>query len=1080
MAFRMREKAMSLKQKMSRWHSRTKRRQSLIVFLITVFSVCIVASLVFSQANRPQESPSKLKRHILPLRVEERTDGTHVSIVSDAPLTDYSSSRSGDRYYVVIPQADASSLHTVRGRNFEGVQAQQRGGDVVLMFHIPPGASARINQRFNRLDVVINSSLGAIVTQTPARDKSASANANSRSTNADKNQTPNKTEIGNTASRLTVSPPNASQSNGATETTKDRTKSATQNPSVALPTINSPNPLVNSTPQTANSSPAPSASPASPDATIANNSDELTIPQSATPMPAQTVPVAATSNGIGSFVQRNWLWLLIALFLLAVIALLLFWRNLFASGARVDGRNQRNQRRKSKNNWQPRMNEKTSGSVKASGNNRSVSVEQKRTNAPASSSVAANSPLADKHESAMSPKENIFWQPNVFAAAQPLNPEMPPQTPAEPEAAHRLNENQSSENHSVESGTDVFSAAVSPIILENAPPSGDPFAAHEAKISSVAMNETPPAAHSDDEFDFTAFLTPDAPATAMTFAPETEALTESPADMEIAEDEPRIPIIAVPHIIVTRGDFSSRKKPREIEWAEWHANDAQAWDLNDRSPDSFEQTPSHEDVQSWELNKTENGAYVLFEDAPREETQQHNETNFTEDFPALHIGDATEFDDAQVITSSPIHPVTTSNATHAPTESHAQIEVPVPIQDRASAELETSVALSAFEILSNGVKPPAVPSVEAAQPVETITPIEATTSLTAPQPTETAQAAEAASDPFAFAEPIGFEVLKREHRLRQRETTPADIAPTSVQPNSPVSSPSIISPASTPSVSALPVASVTNGFTANHVADASDAASVPNTGQYQPSEEQTVSAGSDVKGLALREERAIEAHSNANADAVKEIQPHESFSNSTTPTQMNNDSAQATYAPNNAAARAAYVAQLASLQTDEALKEICAAFDDTAVEVRVAAARALNRLNADRTDSFTRALREATPERRRKIGAAIAESGLADEAIRRLHGVGREETYDAFSLLFLMAKAGELAPLVTAVETHHEREARLSVIKLLALSGQQDALPALRRLAVRSSLPVDIRSAVMEAIFQIGASHVAMGASHVA
>jgi len=40
---------------------------------------------------------------------------------------------------------------------------------------------------------------------------------------------------------------------------------------------------------------------------------------------------------------------------------------------------------------------------------------------------------------------------------------------------------------------------------------------------------------------------------------------------------------------------------------------------------------------------------------------------------------------------------------------------------------------------------------------------------------------------------------------------------------------------------------------------------------------------------------------------------------------------------------------------------------------------------------------------------------------------------------------------------------RLAVVKLLALSGQPDILPAFRRMAVRGSLPAEVRSAVMEA-----------------
>jgi hypothetical protein len=167
------------------------------------------------------------------------------------------------------------------------------------------------------------------------------------------------------------------------------------------------------------------------------------------------------------------------------------------------------------------------------------------------------------------------------------------------------------------------------------------------------------------------------------------------------------------------------------------------------------------------------------------------------------------------------------------------------------------------------------------------------------------------------------------------------------------------------------------------------------------------------------------------------------------------------------AERAAAVSDLPRLGGEEAFRQVSAAFDDQSVEVRNAAARAMFELQEDRAAAFTRALREATPERRRKIGAAIASAGLANEAIRNLTGESRDKTYDAFSLLFLMSKAGETQPLMRAIEEHSNIEVRLAVVKLLALSGQPDILPAFRRMAVRGSLPPEIRSAVMEAIYQI-------------
>jgi HEAT repeat protein len=168
------------------------------------------------------------------------------------------------------------------------------------------------------------------------------------------------------------------------------------------------------------------------------------------------------------------------------------------------------------------------------------------------------------------------------------------------------------------------------------------------------------------------------------------------------------------------------------------------------------------------------------------------------------------------------------------------------------------------------------------------------------------------------------------------------------------------------------------------------------------------------------------------------------------------------------AERQSALADVVRVGGDDAFRCISRAFDDQSVEVRNAAACALFDLQPDRAATFTRALREGTPERRRQIGQALAGSGLAKGAIANLTGESREKTYDAFSLLFLMAKAGEVQPLMEAIEDYPNVEVRIAVVKLLALSGQPEIVPAFRRMAVRGSLPSEVRSAVMEAIYQIG------------
>jgi hypothetical protein len=169
----------------------------------------------------------------------------------------------------------------------------------------------------------------------------------------------------------------------------------------------------------------------------------------------------------------------------------------------------------------------------------------------------------------------------------------------------------------------------------------------------------------------------------------------------------------------------------------------------------------------------------------------------------------------------------------------------------------------------------------------------------------------------------------------------------------------------------------------------------------------------------------------------------------------------------NPSERSEALGELAQLGIGEAFQLITGAFDDSSSDVRNAAARALSDLGIDRAASYTKALRESPPDRRRRICAAFASSGLASEAINCLAGESREVTYDAFTILFLMAKAGEVKPLIETIENHADLAVRLAVIKLLVFSNHADVVTAFRRLAVRGSLPSEVRSALMEAIHDI-------------
>jgi len=148
--------------------------------------------------------------------------------------------------------------------------------------------------------------------------------------------------------------------------------------------------------------------------------------------------------------------------------------------------------------------------------------------------------------------------------------------------------------------------------------------------------------------------------------------------------------------------------------------------------------------------------------------------------------------------------------------------------------------------------------------------------------------------------------------------------------------------------------------------------------------------------------------------------------------------------------------------------EIAQSLDDPSPEIRQKAVRDLYELDPDQAETFVNdALRAGTPEERRRIGTALADSGLLYEAIDDLMAENYESCYGAFSLLFLVAKAGVVEPLLEVIEKHPSLDLTLAVIRLLASSGEPEVTPVLQKLASNNSLTPEIRHALGEAVAQL-------------
>ena len=148
--------------------------------------------------------------------------------------------------------------------------------------------------------------------------------------------------------------------------------------------------------------------------------------------------------------------------------------------------------------------------------------------------------------------------------------------------------------------------------------------------------------------------------------------------------------------------------------------------------------------------------------------------------------------------------------------------------------------------------------------------------------------------------------------------------------------------------------------------------------------------------------------------------------------------------------------------------EIAQSLDDPSPEIRQQAVRDLYELDPDQAATLVNdALRAGSPDERRRIGMALADSGLLYEAIDDLMAENHESCYGAFSLLFLVAKAGVVEPLTTIIEQHPSLDLSLAVIRLLASSRQPEVAPALQRLAASPLVAPELRFAAAEAVMQL-------------
>ncbi len=1035
-------------------------------------------------------------------------------ITSDGALNEYSAYRSGERFYVVIPEADAPRLlSSLRGRGFEDMRVQKRGNDVMISFRLLQGASARVSQKFNRLEILITvpalvAANNAATNNSNARpqpspvNNASTVNANSRTPAGAGNNT------NSSANPLNPTGDNTSQLTPQGTGTRRNPEMATTNPSFTNPPPGipvGPDGTAAPTgtegfPPLAGTSPAALPSITPPSDQIAQMQPTPGIPSTTGPPVTVNTSAPAPGTSLGAQLKQNWLFVVFGLAIVGLIAWVLIARSR-ADRSPVERRVETIRESKSEVIAAAKP-------AKAVVTPKAVATPKAVVVAPVVTppAKAEAEPVVDEQSApapvVAAPVEDVSVEPVVAAVPvvapveeEVVTKDIEPLRPVAVEHASDEVRNLLAGHHYDEAVLGTNDAGARQMMTAEllAALAGRNAVRHERAREAFINHgyfddatQTLRTAESPAERASAArslglvrdhSATPHLVAALEDSSPEVrraavESLAEVRDSSAVAplealrdrEKDRRVPNALIQHAIEASVVGRAKAEPTApvaTPYATTPLTESVAHPTTPLTPETIEEPVAEEEaVQAVEAElpaaeslpepvveaaAPESVAPQITEEVPvAAEEIAVEEIAVEETAPPLPFSDEAVTDSQEVAEPVAfISPQEFVSPHEADTLEMEAVAAPPTIEEEVTTRVETQELPAAIE------EPAAVEEAEPVQLAETevveeeaaaVAEAEAA-AVEPPQAEAIAPVPEEVPAPVATAEPVieyndgtASEWVDVDMSAPEPASQTAP-PPVTVTPDAPVEAASLTEVA--PVVSAPPVMPVIAPVISETAAEST------------PAER-------GIEVAPERVERGIDV-----PEFGKEIEAVEEDSSSVPSVVLRR------LASEDASERALAVADLGRIGGDDSFREISASFDDPSTEVRNAAARALFNLNPDRAASFTRALREAPPERRRHIGAALASSGLATEAIGHLMGESREKTYDAFSLLFLMSKAGEVQPLMRAVEDHPNNEVRLAVVKLLALSGQQEILPAFRRLAVRGSLPTEVRSAVMEAIYQI-------------
>jgi hypothetical protein len=166
--------------------------------------------------------------------------------------------------------------------------------------------------------------------------------------------------------------------------------------------------------------------------------------------------------------------------------------------------------------------------------------------------------------------------------------------------------------------------------------------------------------------------------------------------------------------------------------------------------------------------------------------------------------------------------------------------------------------------------------------------------------------------------------------------------------------------------------------------------------------------------------------------------------------------------------RSKAVTTLSEFDHDSVFETILLACADPTREVRAAAARSLFHLSFNRADAWARIANSSEQGRMRQIARAAIEADLVERSFERLIHQDRKYAAEAFALVTLLIRSGELEVISDFLKKNKDTKLRRAILHTIKVSKDKQALCGLNSLLKVENLSPEIQEDVDKTIEEMG------------